>query len=270
MNADSGSRQSTSGSGSDTGLNGHGMSVADLKTRFSNIEQKGRCAGSSFLLALSRIEAFHPILFRIICAFEGGTMFSQTLRLILNRYYDVVVGKYSYGECLKPGMMPSGTRIGNYCSIADGLMVLRRNHPINRLSQHALFFNHELGLVPRDSIGSIENNPLVIGHDVWIGSRVIVTPGCRTIGNGAVVAAGSVVTADVPPFEVVGGVPAKRIRARFPAEVQRAIEESQWWLRPLGEFSEWLAWFQRPLNVLDAQKFSGSFQRTAKTNSTIP
>jgi virginiamycin A acetyltransferase len=270
MKADSASRPHSVSGDPDEGLHGLDPSGAGLNRRTRNIEQKGSCVLSRCLQGLSRFQALHSLLFRMACAFEGGTMFSQSLRVILSRHYDVAVGMYSYGECLKPGLLPPGTRIGNYCSIADGLLVLRRNHPIDRLSQHAVFFNHVVGLVLNDNIDSIESNPLVIGHDVWIGSRVIVTPGCKSIGNGAVVAAGAVVTADVPAFEVVGGVPAKRIRSRFPAEVQCAVEESQWWLRPLSEFSDWLAWFQQPLNAIDAQKLSGAFQKSDRINSMIP
>jgi hypothetical protein len=81
------------------------------------------------------------------------------------------------------------------------------------------------------------------------------------------VAAGAVVTLDVATFEVVGGVPAKRIRPRFPAEVQRAIEESQWWLRPLSELADWLPWFQHPLNALDAQRLRDSLQKNKQARS---
>jgi acetyltransferase-like isoleucine patch superfamily enzyme len=264
MNADGASREHTLHGDSVTGLYAHDTFAAELKRRSSLIERKGRSVWSRCFLAFSRIQSLHSILSPIICAVEGGTMFSQTLRLILNRYYGVEVGMYSYGECLKPGRLPPGTRIGNYCSIADSLLVLRRNHPIDWLSQHPFFFNHEVGLVPKDSIGSIESNPLVIGHDVWIGSRVIVTPRCKSIGNGAVVAAGAVVAEDVPPFEVVGGVPAKRIRSRFPVEVQGAIEESEWWLRPLSELSVWLEWFQHPLDPKDAQKLSDFLKEIEK------
>jgi carbonic anhydrase/acetyltransferase-like protein (isoleucine patch superfamily) len=73
---------------------------------------------------------------------------------------------------------------------------------------------------------------LTIGHDVWIGTGTIIRSGIE-IGTGAVVAAGSVVTKDVPPYSVVGGVPARAIKKRFPADVVASIESSRWWdIRP--------------------------------------
>ena len=67
-----------------------------------------------------------------------------------------------------------------------------------------------------------------IGHDVWIGHGVIVLPGV-TVGDGAVLAAGAVVSRDVPPYTIVGGVPASPIRERFPAEVRERLMRLKWW-----------------------------------------
>lgn len=79
------------------------------------------------------------------------------------------------------------------------------------ISEHASVYTHAHGLDPK----SVPiRTPLVIGRDVWIGSRALVKEGCRRIGDGAVVAAGSVVTREVPPHVVVAGVPAKVIKSR--------------------------------------------------------
>ena len=67
-----------------------------------------------------------------------------------------------------------------------------------------------------------------IGNDVWIGTGAILLDGV-TIGNGAIVAAGAVVNKDVPPYAVVGGVPAKIIKYRFSEEIVKKLEESRWW-----------------------------------------
>lgn len=216
------------------------------------IEQRQCSFIGPILRVFYRTRILRPVVFRLLCITEGGPMLSHTLQILMQQY-DVIIGIYSYGACLKPGVLPMGTRIGNYCSIADGLQVLRRNHPTNRLSQHPLFFNHKVGLIPEDTISSIAENPLCIGHDVWIGANVIITPGCKTIGNGAVVAAGAVVTKDVPAFAVVGGGAAKLIRWRFSEEIQKCIEDSQWWLRSLSELIEWMPLFEKPVDVVSAQ-----------------
>lgn len=218
------------------------------KKKAQRLEKKGRSPFGSLLRNMYRVRGLRPFTFRIICALEGGTIFSRTLREILRLQYDVNVGIYSYGPCLRPGVLPPGTRIGNYCSIADGLKVLRRNHPVDRLSLHPFFFNRRLGLVLNDSIRSVEDNPLTIGHDAWIGANVIIAPGCQVIGNGAVVAAGAMVADDVSAFAIVGGVPAQLIRWRFPVNIQQCIEESRWWLRPLNELVEHMSCFELPIN----------------------
>jgi acyl-[acyl carrier protein]--UDP-N-acetylglucosamine O-acyltransferase len=73
---------------------------------------------------------------------------------------------------------------------------------------------------------------IIVGHDVWIGANAVILSGVN-IGNGAVVAAGAVVNKDVPPYAVVGGVPAKLIKMRFEPEQIAALEKIQWWNWPL-------------------------------------
>ena len=70
--------------------------------------------------------------------------------------------------------------------------------------------------------------PVVIGNDVWIGSNVVILQGCK-VGDGAVVAAGAVVTHNVEPYTVVGGVPAKKIKDRFTSDLKKKLQDSQWW-----------------------------------------
>jgi acetyltransferase-like isoleucine patch superfamily enzyme len=184
---------------------------------------------------------------------------SVTLRRIYERYYDVVVGPFSYGPGLKPGVFDPGSILGSYCSIAAGVRVLRRNHPTSWISQHPLFYDQQSGLVDRDRIAAPESNPLRIGNDVWIGTNVIICPGCRIIGDGAIVAAGAVVTKDVPPYTIVGGCPARPIRKRFPPDVEAAVAASEWWLRPLREITQHVDLFTRELDPQVLEKFKAAF-----------
>jgi len=140
----------------------------------------------------------------------------------------ILQGAYSYG-CFNISAFPSGTSIGVYCSIADGVSCLRRNHPYDRLSQHPFFYNQYLGFVTKDTIEDNGDNPLTIGHDVWIGRNTTILPGCKYIGHGAIIGAGAIVTKDVPNFAIVGGNPAKIIKYRFSEEVQNTILKSPWW-----------------------------------------
>jgi acetyltransferase-like isoleucine patch superfamily enzyme len=175
----------------------------------------GRSLCAAAITITCRIPLFRPLAIRTICRLEGGQMWSQTFRELMLTHYGVQIGLHSYGPCLRPGHLPAGTHVGNYCSLAAGIQVLRRNHPTDRMSQHPFFFNSATGLLVDDTVPAVADNPLTIGHDVWIGWGVVVAPGCKTIGHGAVVAAQAVVTADVPPLAIVGWVPAKFIRCGF-------------------------------------------------------
>lgn len=234
----------------------------ELKQRVLRLEQKGICSIGPLLLALCHMSTLHSLIFRVLRYLEGGLMFSRTIRRILVRYYNVHIGMYTYGSDLRPHSLPPGTQIGNYCSIAGGLKVFRRNHPADRLSQHPLFYNKAAGLLPADTIESVADNPLRIGHDVWIGQNVIVAPGCKSIGNGAIIAAGAVLTTDIPPFSVVGGVPAKLIRWRFPEGIRQAVEESQWWTRTIGELIDVIPWFQKSITAEVARKLKETIGTT--------
>lgn len=190
---------------------------------------------SDAIVQLYRLRCLRRLCLSVCLHLEGGRFFSATLRRILEQHHGVSVGRYSYGPCLVPGALPPGTVIGSYCSIADGLSVHRRNHPPATLTQHPFFYNSELGLLNADTIGRVEENPLVIGNDVWIGDRVTVLPSCHTIANGAVVGAGSIVTRNVAPFTIVVGNPARPIRRRYPDAIIAELQRSEWWNLSLPE-----------------------------------
>lgn len=220
-------------------------------------EAKARSPFSARLIAAYKIRPLRRGILSLACRLEGGHYFSATLRDILRIYHGVEVGQYSYGGCLEPGYLPPGTRVGNYCSISSIMLVYRRNHPPHRLSQHPFFFNHEAGLLEADSIEAVEQNPLTIGHDVWIGHQVVILPNCRTIGDGAIIGAGSIVTKDVEPFTIVAGNPARVIGQRFPEKIRDQIIESRWWMLPLPELVDCLDVFLEPAT-------SGSFMRSIR------
>lgn len=195
-------------------------------------------------------------------------MFSETWRRIFYNYYGVTVGEFSYGPGLQPGLFSSGTTVGAYCSIASGVQVLRRNHPADWVSQHPLFFNRVVGLLNRDAIHSLAENPIQIGNDVWLGLNAIICPGCRSIGDGAIAAAGAVVTKDVPAFTIVGGNPARPIRKRFAPEVEEAVAASQWWLHPFPEIVENLDLFTQELTPELLPRFKRAFPTSAEPSPT--
>lgn len=198
-------------------------------------DRRGRSVLGPVLVYLARFRRLLPSVLRLCRRFEGSLMLSQTWRRILRERCGVEVGPYSYGDILMPFVLPRGSAAGSYCSVGTGLIIRRRNHPIEWPSLHPFFFNSQLGLLTHDAVPGDLENPLTLGHDVWIGDRVTILAGCRHIGNGAIVAAGAVVTTDVPAYTIVAGVPAKPLRQRFDAETIARIEESRWWEKPVSE-----------------------------------
>lgn len=171
----------------------------------------------------------HKLFRRLAERHDGGEMGSALWRALLLRHQGVQIGAWSYGSIFERGRLPRGSVVGRWCSVASELIVRRRDHPIERVTQHPFFYNARLGIVAHDTIRRDEDNPLTIGNDVWIGDRVTILSGCRTIGNGAVLAAGAVVTRDVAPYTIVGGTPARMLRDRYPAGVSAQLERSRWW-----------------------------------------
>lgn len=198
-------------------------------------EARAHHPASDLLRRLYCFRRLRPYVKRLCNRLEGSLMLSETWRTILRDVHGVEVGRYSYGAILDAGVLPPGCRVGNYCSVGRELIVRRRDHPLGRPFLHPFFYNHQLGLLEYDSIPADADNPLTIGHDVWIGDRVTVLGGCRRIGNGAVIAAGAVVTRDIEPYAIVAGVPARLVRYRFDDMRQTEIETSHWWERRIDE-----------------------------------
>ena len=136
---------------------------------------------------------------------------------------------YHYPECNHDKL-----RIGKFCSIACGAKFLfnAANHARGSLSTYPFpIFFEEWGLpTDADTIARAWDNhgDIVVGNDVWIGYEAVVLAGV-TIGDGAVIATRAVVTKDVPPYTIVGGVPARPIRTRFDADTIARLQALRWW-----------------------------------------
>lgn len=158
---------------------------------------------------------------------EGGQMYSPTLRAIFKKQYGIEVGYGSYGGCFNlKNNIPRDVSFGNYCSIAQTIRIFRANHPKNTFTSHPLLYNPVAGYVKKDML---DRPALRIGHDVWIGEGAIILPHVKSIGNGAMIGAGSIVTKDVPPYTVVAGNPAKILGERFSKETIEELEATAWW-----------------------------------------
>lgn len=123
-------------------------------------------------------------------------------------------------------------RIGKFCSIACGAKFLFNcaNHSLRSLSTYTFpLFYDEWGLDKADVASAWDNKgDIVIGNDVWIGFEAVIMAGVH-IGNGAIIGARAVVTKDVAPYTIVGGVPARAIRKRFDDATISRLESLRWW-----------------------------------------
>lgn len=122
----------------------------------------------------------------------------------------------------------SKLRIGNEVGLSSNIRILNRSIDIGdyvMIGEETMFLggthNFENLNIPMGRQGHKENSHLIIGSDIWIGVRVIVLPGCKTIGNGVIIGAGAVVTKDIPDYAIVGGNPAKILKYRDGREVSK-------------------------------------------------
>lgn len=149
-------------------------------------------------------------------------------------YFNGKLGKYSYiGDNCR-----ISANIGRFCSISSNVKTVEGRHPIDFISTNPVFYSTEkqcgCSFVQKKYFEEIqyvnfeEKIACIIGNDVWIGENVLIKSGIK-IGDGAIIAMGAVVTHNVEPYSIVGGVPAKLIKKRFCNEIVQELIKLQWW-----------------------------------------
>lgn len=172
------------------------------------------------------------------CTFEGKNYFS--------RNSEIAHSEIGYASYTGEGARILNAQVGRYTCIAAHVEVVLGKHPtIDFVSVHPAFFSkkHITGYTYTNeqkfqeyNYADYENKvSVVIGNDVWLGYGTKILEGV-TVGDGAVVAAGAVVTKDVPPYAIVGGVPAKVIKYRFSEEDIEYLLKLRWW----DKAEEWI------------------------------
>lgn len=167
------------------------------------------------------------------------------------------IGDYSY---LQEHVAVADTSIGKFVAIAAMTRIGPPDHPMDRVSQHRFSYvpeyywpgetrDHAFFAARRAARCSI-------GNDVWIGHAVTVLSGI-SVGNGAVLAAGAVVTRDVAPYTIVAGVPARPVRRRFSEDIARRLERLAWWDWP----DEAIQRANRDVRDLSAEAFLDKYER---------
>ncbi len=166
-------------------------------------------------------------------------IFGKRKKTIHERYPQYEIGRGTYGDLTVRSWREGATlRIGSFCSIASGVQIfLGGEHRTDWVTTYPFSALWE-------KAGQIKGHPrskgdVTIGSDVWIGSEAVIMSGVR-VGDGAVIAARSVVTADVAPYVVVGGNPARVIRQRFDDETVRRLLAIRWWEWDDGKIERYL------------------------------
>ena len=214
-------------------------------TAVSGLSTDATAIVKGLLVRLYAVRRLRPAVLWVLRRLEGDAHSSATIREIFRKYCGVEIGMYTIGACFQPWVVDPKTRIGRYCSIADGVRIINGNHPLSLKSTSAVFHNPMFGLCD-DWIGD-ELNPLDIGNDVWIGANAVILPEVNRIGHGAVIGAGAVVSKDVPDYGVVLGNPARLVKKRFTEEKIAELLDEKWWEQDLEHLVGRLPEFQNYL-----------------------
>lgn len=197
--------------------------------RFNNVFLKSKCSLLSFTDLKSKLD-----------------IYVRLTRFVVIR--NCIIKSFTY---IGANSKINNCEIGKFCSIADDVKIGLPIHPLDYISTSPIFFSRANGTGLKWSESTIfdgQAKKTFIGNDVWIGSRVIILGGV-TIGDGVVIAAGSIVTKNVPSYAVVAGVPAKVVKFRFNEKEVDSLIKSAWWNLDTDILRKNLSLFQQPLSI---------------------
>lgn len=173
------------------------------------------------------------------------------------------MGAHSYSN----SRLLQNISVGRFSSIAYDVITMPETHPLDRLTTSSITYTENIIFddILRENGVSVERKPIevtkdnpVIGNDVWIGFGTTIAQGV-TIGDGAVIAARSIVTKDVPPFALVAGSPAVVKRMRFKEPLVERLLKAQWWRYHLADFAD--------LDIQDPERFLDGFEERLSRNA---
>lgn len=176
-----------------------------------------------------------------------NTSFGQWVEIGASNLIDnSTIGDYTYtGQYC----FIQNSDLKKFISMAAMIRIGPTNHPYNRPAQHISLYNgsaYGFDKPDKDFLEKRSHVKTTIGNDVWIGHGAIIQAGLN-IGDGAVIGSGAVVTKDVEPYTIVGCVPAKKIKERFPDEVKTDMEKIAWWNWSREEIEKYYLDFRLPV-----------------------
>lgn len=179
---------------------------------------------------MSFLRSVRALFLVFVTAWFGGENAYQMRRL--RKHGKLTMGSHSYGTPVIRDFHTDRPQtklvIGDYCSItATAVLMIGGNHPVDRVTTYPHRIMFGLEGAGEDGI-PLPVEDTVVGNDVWLCQAATILAGV-TVGDGAVVTAGAIVTRDVPPYAIVGGVPAKVIRYRHTPEQIEALLHIRWW-----------------------------------------
>jgi len=169
------------------------------------------------------------------CKFEGHNKIGSEVKLSKT--------EIGYGTYIAANSKISNTKIGRFCSIGPNIKTVIGRHPTKKMvSTHPAFFStlKQAGFTysKKNHFEEFEfaqntEKSIIIGNDVWVGSNVLILEGLK-IGDGSIIAAGAVVTKNIEPYSIVGGVPAKFIKYRFNEKYRDFLLNFKWWNKDIS------------------------------------
>lgn len=168
----------------------------------------------------------------------------------------VVMGKYSY---IEPNGMMQNTILKNYVDIARNVRIGATQHPLQRPTTHHVTYRRAMYGFGEDELTFFkqrEEKKTIIGNDVWIGHGAIIQAGVQ-VGDGAVIGSNAVVTKNVPPYAIVGGVPATVIRFRFSQDRIDKLCDIAWWDWEEDLFRQRFDDFYLPIDTFISKHWKG-------------
>lgn len=157
------------------------------------------------------------------CAFAGFNAIGPRTSIS-----ESTLGRFTY---VSGGARIVRAQIGAFCSIGPDVLVGGlASHPTHLFSTHPAFYSskRQANYAFVDGNHWLEQDSVILGNDVWIGARAMILDGCK-VGDGAIIAAGAVVTKDVHPYAIVGGIPARVLKMRLSEEVATKVQNTRWW-----------------------------------------